>query len=176
MRIPGSPGSYGSIWECDPWDARTKLNLLRCSGHMQTGGVRVFYWFSTGSLRCFGKWVARTRTVHVRVRTVHVRAPYGPIRTWEHPYDHCTWPVRVRWWPRVYIRVLGPVRLPTCLLRVQKEDVHAQLSNTGCLRGIQGLYGLKKTRRTPCRPVQYAVRSPTGHWNFGPCGAPGRCP
>ena len=30
---------------CDPWDARTKLNLLRCSGHMQTGGVRVFYGF-----------------------------------------------------------------------------------------------------------------------------------
>ena len=32
--------SWKPILACDPWDARTKLNLLRCSGHMQTGGVR----------------------------------------------------------------------------------------------------------------------------------------
>ena len=41
-RITGSPGSYGPIdvetrRVCDPWDARTKLNLLRCSSHMHTG-------------------------------------------------------------------------------------------------------------------------------------------
>ena len=68
MRITGSLGS--STWKpiraCDPWDAHTKLSLLRCSGHMQTGGVRVFYGVSTGSIRCFGEGVAITCMVTVR--------------------------------------------------------------------------------------------------------------
>ena len=44
----------------------------------------------------------------------------------------------------------------------------------GLITGIRGLYGLKKPvelRAGPCGPVRYAVRSPTGHWNFGPYGA-----
>ena len=54
------------------------------------------------------------------------------------------------------------------------NDVHAQLSDTGCLR-VYGVYtGWKKPvelRAGPCGPAQYAVRSPTGHWNFCPYGA-----
>ena len=56
-----------------PWDARTKLNLLRYCGHMHTGGLRSFYVVSTGSLRCFGEGVAITHTVTVRCM-------YGPVR------------------------------------------------------------------------------------------------
>ena len=41
---------------CDPWDARTKLNLLGYSGHMQTGGVRVFYGVSTAIALPFVTW------------------------------------------------------------------------------------------------------------------------
>ena len=44
----------------------------------------------------------------------------------------------------------------------------------GLLTGIRGLYGLKnpvELRAGPCGPVRYAVRSPTGHCNFGPYGA-----
>ena len=40
----------------------------------------------------------------------------------------------------------------------------------GLLTGIQGLWA-EKSRTTPCGPARYAVRSPTGHWNFGPYGA-----
>ena len=46
----------------------------------------------------------------------------------------------------------GPVQLPTCILRGKivrspcLKDVHAQLSDTGCLR----VYGFKKNRKTPC--------------------------
>ena len=76
--------TWKPIRACDPWDARTKFNLLRCSGHMQTGDVRVFYGVSTVSRRCFAQKPVRLpygyRTVHVRVRTVHVRAPYRPVR------------------------------------------------------------------------------------------------
>ena len=90
--MPRSHENYGQsrqLWArktwtpvraCGPWDARTKLNLLRFCGHMHTGGLQCFYVISTGSLRCFGEGVGITRTVHVRARTVHVRAPYGPIR------------------------------------------------------------------------------------------------
>ena len=65
---------------------------------------------------------------------MHVWAPYGPVRAWEHPYNYMIivrGPYGSRWWPWVHIRVLGPVRLPMCLLR-GKKDVHAQLSDTGC--------------------------------------------
>ena len=62
--------TWKPIRACDPWDARTNLNLLRCCGHMQTGGLRIFYGFST-----------------VFWRRGH--------RAWEHPYDHCTWSVWV---------------------------------------------------------------------------------
>ena len=68
---------------CGPWDARTKLNLLRYCGHMHTGGLRCFYVVSTGSLRCFGEGVAITRTVTVRCM-------YGPVRCMcEHRTDPC---------------------------------------------------------------------------------------
>ena len=35
----------------------------------------------------------------------------------------------------------------------------------------KGSIRAEKTRRTLCGPGLYAVRSPTGHWNFGPYGA-----
>ena len=35
--------TWKSVWACDPWDARTNLNLLLCCGHMQTCGLRVFF-------------------------------------------------------------------------------------------------------------------------------------
>ena len=95
MRITGSPGSYGPIRLGNLWDSRTKLNLLRCCGHMHTGGLRGCYGFTTMFWRRGRKNPYGYRTVHVRVRTVHVRALYGPVRASEHPYDHCTWPVRV---------------------------------------------------------------------------------
>ena len=101
--------TWKSICACHPCDARTKLNLLRCSGNMQTGGVRVFYGVSAISRRCSGEGVARTRTVTVRLpydyRTITIRLPYGAcastvqthtcLRTPVEFYDHCTWPVRV---------------------------------------------------------------------------------
>ena len=65
--------TWTPVRACGPWDARTKLNLLRYCGHMHTGGLRCFYVVSTGSLRCFGEGVAITRTVTVRCM-------YGPVR------------------------------------------------------------------------------------------------
>ena len=142
--------TWKPIRACDPWDARTKLNLLRCSGHMQTGGVRGFYGVSTVSRRCFGEGVARTRkatygyrTVHVRVRTVHVRAPYVLENT------------------RIILRSLYMARTgpgdgrectyeflaPYDCLRAfygEKKDGTCTTFRHGLLTGIRGLYGLKK--------------------------------
>ena len=84
-----------------------------------------------------------------------------------------TWPVRVpvmavsthtSSWPRTtaYVPSTGEKRCACTTFR------------HGLLTGIRGLYGLKKPvelRAGPCGPVRYAVRSPTGHWNFGPYGA-----
>ena len=75
MRITGSPGSYGPVRLGNPYGRVIRGMLLRCSGHMQTGGVRVFYGVSTVSRRCFGEGVARTRN-----RTVTVRCMYGSVR------------------------------------------------------------------------------------------------
>ena len=38
----------------------------------------------------------------------------------------------------------------------------------GCIRAEKKTVEL---RAGPCGPVRYAIRSPTGHWNFGPYGA-----
>ena len=65
--------TWTPVRACGPWDARTKLNLLRYCGHMHTGGLWCFYVVSTGSLRCFGEGVAITHTVTVRCM-------YGPVR------------------------------------------------------------------------------------------------
>ena len=54
-----------------------QLNLLRYSGHMQTGGVRVFYGVSTVSRRCFGEGFARTRKVTIRLLYGECTGPYG---------------------------------------------------------------------------------------------------
>ena len=64
--------TWTPVRACGPWDARSKLNLLRYCGHMHTGGLRCFYVVSTGSLRCFGEGVVITRTVTVR-------SMYGPV-------------------------------------------------------------------------------------------------
>ena len=120
--MPRSHGNYGQsrqlrarktwtlVRACGPWDARTKLNLLRYCGHMHTGGPRCFYVVSTGSLRCFGEGAAITRTVTVRCM-------YGPVRcTCEHRTDPYVLentrtvivrgPCGSRSWPWVHVRVL----------------------------------------------------------------------
>ena len=88
-----------------------------------------------------------------------------------------TWPVRgpygSRWWPWVHIRVLGPVRLPTCLLRGKKKMCMHNFQ-TRAAYGYKGSIRAEKSvelRAGPCGPVRYAVRSPTGHWNVGLYGA-----
>ena len=78
--------TWTPVRACGPWDVRTKLNFLRYCGHMHTGGLRCFYVVSTGSLRCFGEGVARTRKVTVRL-------PYGPCTG---PYGACASTVRTR--------------------------------------------------------------------------------
>ena len=123
---------------CDPWDAHTKLTLLRCSGHMQTGGVRVFYGISTVSLRCFGEGVARTCMVTVGLPYAACTGPYGAcashtcLRTPVEFYDHCMWPVRV---PMMTVSANTGLRA----FYGEIKDVHAQLSDTGCLR-VYGVY------------------------------------
>ena len=150
---------------------------------MQTGGVRVFYGVSTVWRRCFGEGVARTRKVTVRCM-------YGSV--WcmcEHCTDQYVLENTRRILRSLYVARTGPgdgrectyefltpyappppVRLPTCLLRAKKRCACTTFRH-GLLTGIRSLCGLKKPRRTPCGPVRYAVRSPTGHWNFGPYGA-----
>ena len=80
--------TWKPVRACDPWDARTNLNLLRCCGHMQTCGLRVFYDVLTkGSQEpvrlpygaCTDPYGTCACTVRTRVCTV---------RVWEHPYDH----------------------------------------------------------------------------------------
>ena len=154
MRITGSPGSYGPVRFGNPYVRLIRGMPVRnwTSCNVLATCKRVVYGFSTGFLQFHYDVLAKGSqepvrlpygysTVHVRVRTVHVRAPYGPVCAWEHPYND-TIIVRglcgSRWWPWVLIRVLGPVRLPTCLLR-EKKDVHAQLSDKGCLR-VYGVY------------------------------------
>ena len=56
------------------------------------------------------------------------------------------------YWPRTTAYIYVP--------STGEKDVHAQLT------GIRGLIRAENPRRT-----QYAVRSPTGHWNFVPYGA-----
>ena len=118
---------------------------------MQTGGVRVFYGVSTVSRRCFGEGVAITRKVTVRLPYGACTGPYGTcastvwnrtcLRTPVELYDHCTWPVR-----DPYVARTGPddgrectyeFLVPYDCLRAfygKKKYVHAQLSDTGCLR------------------------------------------
>ena len=150
---------------------------------MQTGGVRVFYGVSTVSRRSFGEGVARTRKVTIRLPYGACTGPHGAcantvrtrtcLRTPVEFYDHCTWPVRVpvmavsahtSYWPRTtaYVPSKGKQRCACTTFR------------HGLLTGIRGLYGLIKPvelHAGPCGPIRYAVRSPTGHWNFGPYGA-----
>ena len=149
--------TWTPVRACGPWDARTKLNLLRYCGHMQTGGVRVFYGVSTVSRRCFGEGVARTRKVTVRLPYGACMGPYGAcastvrtrtcLRTPVELYDHCTWPVRVpvmavsahtSYWPRTtaYVPSTGKTR---------------------AAYGYKGSIRAEKTRRTPCG----LVRAPT---------------
>ena len=142
----GYPYDLEPTCACDPWDAHRKLNLLRCSGHMQTGGVQVFYGVSTVSLRCFGEGVARTCTVTIRCMYGSVRCMYEHrtcLRTPVEFYDHnVCGPYGSRWWLWVHIQVLGPVRLPTCLLRGKNRCAFTTFKH-GLLTGIQDLYGLK---------------------------------
>ena len=114
--------------------------------------------------------------VTVRLPYGACMGPYGACESLKTPvecYDHRMWPVRAPvmavsahtgYWPRMtaYVPSTG------CLLRACTTFRH------GLLTGIQGLYGLKKSvelRAGSCGPARYAVRSPTGHWNFGPYGA-----
>ena len=177
MRITGSPGSlrarttWKPIRACDPWYARTKLNLLRFSGHMQTGGVRVFYVVSTVSRRCFAEGVAITRKVTVRCM-------YGSVRCMcEHRTDPYVLENTRRVLRSLYVARKGPgdgrectyeLLAPYDCLRAftGKKRCACTTFRHGLLTGIRGPYGLKKNRRTPCGPVRYAVRSPTGHWNL----------
>ena len=71
--------TWTPVRACGPWDARTKLNLLRYCGHMHTVFLRGFYGFTTMFWRRGRNNPYGYRTVHVRARTVHVRAPYGPV-------------------------------------------------------------------------------------------------
>ena len=178
MGITGSPGSYGPVRLWNPYERAIRgmpvRNWTSCDVLVTCKRVRVFYGISTVSLRCFGEGVARTCTVtigyhvlHVRVRTVHVRAPYGPVRAWEHPYNYTIIvrdPCGSRWWPWVHIRVIGPVRFPTCLLRGKKMCMYN--FQTRAAYGYTGSIRAEKTRTTPCGPARYAVRSPTGHWSL----------
>ena len=128
---------------------------------------RVVYRFSTGFLQfrddVFGEGVARTCKVTVQLLYGACTGPYGAcastvrtrtcLRTPVELYDHCTW----------HVPSTGGKRCACTTFRHR------------LLTGIGGLYGLKKKtvelRAGPCGPVRYAVRSSTGHWNFGPYGA-----
>ena len=150
---------------------------------MQTGGVRVFlrgfYSFATMFWRRGRKNLYGYRTVTVRLSYGACTGPYapgpygacassvGPVRAWEHPWNYTIivrGPYGSRWWPWVHIRVLGPYVPSTGTKRCACTTFRH-----GLLTGIRSLsIRADKTRRTPCG---YAVRSPTGHWNFGPFGA-----
>ena len=115
-----------------------------------TYGVMGETQITASKATCTGPYGACASTV--RTRTC--------LRTPVEFYDHCTWPVRVPvmtlsahtgYWPRtiVYVPSTGKKRCACTTFR------------HGLLTGIRGLYG----------SARYAVRSPTGHWNFGPYGA-----
>ena len=158
---------------------------------MQTGGVRVFYGVSTVSRRCFGEGVVRTRKVTIRLpygyRTVTVRCMYGSVRCM---CEHRTNPYVLENTRRIlgslYVAHTGPgdgrectyeFLAPYDCLRAfygVKKRCACTTFRHGLLTGIRGVYGLKnpvELRAGLCGPVRYAVRSPTGHWNFGPYGA-----
>ena len=132
----GSPGSYGPVRLGNPFGC-VKLNLLRCCGHMQTGGVRVFYGFTTMFWRRGRKNPYGYRTVHVRVRTVHVQAPYVLENT---RTIIVRGPCGSRSWPCVHVRVLDrgyiivnpggyvPIRsssgVGTILVCLQQHHIH----------------------------------------------------
>ena len=141
--------TWKPIRACDPWDARTKLNLLRCSGHMQTGGVRVFYGDSTVLRQCFGEGVARTRKVTVRCM-------YGSIRCMcEHRTDTYVLENTRRILRSLYMARTCPGDGCECTYEflAPYDCLRAFYGEKKCacttfrhrlLTGIRGLYGLKK--------------------------------
>ena len=100
----------------------------------------------------------------------------GPVRCCISPFGSRMGPIKAN----IPAGPYGPRTMPTCILRGKnrKKPVSERCACTTfrhwLLTGIRGLYGFKKPvelRTGPHGPVRYAVRSPTGYWNFGPYGA-----
>ena len=143
-----SPARYRWTTACDPWDARTKLSLLPCSGHMQMGGVRVFYSFATMFWQRGCKNPYGYRTVHVRALCVLentriiLRSLYV-ARAGADDGCECTY------------RFLAP---SDCLRAFYggKQICACTTFRHGLLTGMRGLYKLKKNielRSGPCGPM-----------------------
>ena len=130
---------------------------------MQTGGVRVFYGVSTVSRRCFGEGVARTRKVTVWLPYGACTGPYGNMC--EHRTDPYVLENTRRILRSLNVAHTGPgdghectyeFLAPYDCLRAFYGEKRCACTTFrhGLLTGIRGLYGLKKTRRTPCGPVR----------------------
>ena len=141
--------------------------------------LRDFYSFVTMFCR-------RGRKNPYGYRTVTVCCMYGSVRCM---CEHCTDPYMLQNTRRI-IRSLymarecpGDDRECTCGLLAPYDCLRAFCGEKRCactifrhglLTGTRGIYRLQKPvqlRAGPCGPARYAIRSPTGHWNFGPYGA-----
>ena len=159
MRITGSPGSYEPVRLGNPYASVIRGMPIRnwTSCDVLVTCKRVVYGFSTGFLQFCDDVLAKGSQEPVRL-------PYGAcastiqtrtcLRTPVEFYDHCTWPVRVP---------VMAVSAHTCLLRGKKMCMHNFQTRAA--------HGYKGSIRAQCGPIRYAVRSPTGHWNFGPYSA-----
>ena len=145
MRITGFPGSYGPIQLENPYMRVIRGMPVRnwTSCDVLVTCKRVVYGFSTGFLQFRDDVLAKGSQEPVRLPYGACTGPYGAcarivrtrtcLRTTVEFYDHCTWPVRVAVmaesahtssWPRTTAYVPS----------TEEKDVHAQLSDTGCLR------------------------------------------